>query len=486
MPRRLIYILTGFLILLSGGLTTVVEGQTLFARPDTTPDFSRYTNADECVVAASRLIQADIRERELWADTAIHDPTRRTQPPPDTARNVLRVCMDKFSFADMADAPNELIMAYLLAGQGEKALEVVHMEFARLIDSGATGEVLSDRFLSTLQSVRGMVHVDMDFINDMYVLGTSYIPADSLLQTVGLHALVMTIAKDVGDSAFAWQAALNAKDAYERGEDNLPTSQELANMVKVIYVSVLDHLGRNSMMDSLAVSTESYRNAKNNIWRIVMKDSTVELPDQVGHAVTSLEGDFWYEATGFNKDGGATNYSSISPRVVPTPGRNTVVTSLQGCHTYTTRVDAGRHNGRNPGCFSRAATMKRLKRDFPEVDFIIITGTYGVVGQAPPLSEPEEADTLAKYYLSFLEMPVTLVVGKTPSIRLEEPDRRRVDLPLPALESFQADGKPVLGIGTTAIIDSEGKVVMNGGQITPRYEDDIRRLLTALRRQNSE
>lgn len=117
--------------------------------------------------------------------------------------------------------------------------------------------------------------------------------------------------------------------------------------------------------------------------------------------------------------------------------------------------------------------MRRYKELYPDLEIIVLSDTYGTVGQLGPLTPADEADTLAKLFLGYHRVPAHLVVEHTPFFHVDAPDGRRIDLPTPQMELlgrtrtlYDYNG------GITWLTDKEGYVVAQlvGGKGGARSE----------------
>ncbi len=107
----------------------------------------------------------------------------------------------------------------------------------------------------------------------------------------------------------------------------------------------------------------------------------------------------------------------------------------------------------NVSAFSQNVLIHRLKERFPELDIIFLTSTKGVIAPMAPPSPAEEAGVFETMLLGFSHLPITLVVANGPYLRLQDPDRRRVNLPVEG--NWRADTPR----STAMLIDREGLIV---------------------------
>lgn len=105
--------------------------------------------------------------------------------------------------------------------------------------------------------------------------------------------------------------------------------------------------------------------------------------------------------------------------------------------------------------------MRDLKEVYPDLEIIVLSNTYGTVGQLGPLALADEADTLAKLFLGHGRVSAHLVVEHTPFFHVEAPDGRRIDLPTPQMDLLGYPRTiydyPIDGIHW--LVDKEGYVV---------------------------
>ncbi len=478
--------------MLSGAalFATTVEGQTLFARPDTTPDYASYRHFDECMVAIGRVAEAkEHRGQTIWWDTvsaAMAWTNRRKLETrddgidlshaarPDVAIQAGRVCLARFN-ADTATFKSvayalSIFDALLLANRDEDA----HRFAERFLDSMRARSVTDYKdqlqiILAKYVQSRSVRYAEAKQIHAR-ILAT--VAGDSLYRAIDADVQLGMAAESMNDTAYADELAWRAI----RTNDELPAAARKVGGDEVTRQAwmegMLSKFTRNEGLDSLAISTLAY-----NLWKantviaringtppVTATDSSVK-----PYKVPDLVGEHYYTSTTGTSSGPSgqtqasyTKHGAVPPGTLPVKGRINFLTSLPSfCH--------GEERGRPPEiglkglpdqCIRAYRDMRRLKELRPELEIIVLSDTYGTVGQLGPLEPADEADTLAKLFLGHHRLPAHLVVEDRPFFHVEAPDGRRIDLPTPQMELLGVPRTLYNNLGGIAwFLDKEGCVV---------------------------
>lgn len=507
----MVNMLAGTAVACTSLFTAEVGGQTLFARPDTTPNFASYRYLEECENAILRVTdELETRKDPVWYDTMSiamqrNDRVKRAMNRrPETAINAATVCLKKFN----ADTVRIKGLAY--AGNILNVLLMAHRDhdaqrFAqRLLDSVRQQSEWDLRDArSLLVEVFGRATpVRLDDAKRYYAEQLALLKNDSLRRTVYAAYAMSQIADMAGDTALfeetAWHAirTLDAIPAKER-----PT-QFGGIFLGTLLTENLRRLTKDEALDSLAISTIAYKSWEaNTVNARIYGDEERKTPKDIDLSkVTDLVGEHYYVASNYlaskptpdakspdAERSGLAAYATrgaLPQREIPVRGHvNLIYTLPSYCHAEGRFRVIDFVKGRSISardCAPVYSMLRRLKQRVPELEITILSGTYGTAGQLGPLQPKEEADTLAKFWLGWHRIPARLVVEEIPFFMVPEPDSRRVDLPTPYAALLQREATFPLIILT----DQDGVQIGLLGRYKDQFEaeDNIRLVETLVRR----
>jgi len=513
-------------LMILGGValcTTTVGGQTLFARPDTTPDYASYRDIEECKNAIFRVAEAaEGRGQTIWWDTVGLAARRArgvseldnlgrpkvvvdTMARPDAAIQAGRACLARFN-ADTAtvDAPKDAVIfeTLLMAHRDDDA----HRYAERLLDSmrarSETKYKDKMQFLLQVGLAEYARPVRYAAAKQMYAKIMAAVAGDSLYRTVYADRSLSIAATRSGDTIAANELAWRAI----RTSDAMPIEErmQMKYYVKGWLADRIAHLTEAEGFDSLAISTVAYRMYyTNTVLRRVYGGELATATDArvQPYKVPDLIGEHYYTSTAGASSGSSgqalasyTTHGAVPPGTLPVKGRINYITSWPSfCHTERTlRPPEQRTLGGYSiaGCERKYNDIRMAKELYPDLEIIVLSNTYGTVGRLGPLKPADEADTLAKLFLGHGRVPAHLVVEHTPFFHVDAPDGRRIDLPTPQMEllGYPRTVWDARG-GVVWLVDKEGYVVKDefrGFGKGPGSGDRIDRMIKILRNRPSK
>lgn len=447
--------LTGIAFLLVVSVDNLVS-QTRFLLPDTTVDYSSYKYVDECLAATNRLNVIAESAEPIWADTMHTDTLKLLRPYPSHVISAAQYCLkdldpDTVSRKDFVNVSRLLLIA--------KRDDDVERLIERLVSAAQYDSVKTNIYMSAFNIYLSSQPARIPKVKSLYKL----IVADSTNQlsvwNVFLKLSLARTAEMSGESAIgdsiAREFLIIAKNSPQRLKD-IPYH----GMVKdYIYPFVVSRALQESM-DSLKKSTEAYSNYLNGIWTLLMGDETVPLASPIGLTAPQPIGDFFFES----KNNGKPQSKTEQLPQIAQGTANLVYFIQSGCHSRASGNPQGRSNGISNICWSEIARIRRYKKQYPRLNIILVTSTYGVLGTGPALSPTVEADKLAEYFLEFHGIEGALVVEETEFFRVTGYDRRRIDLDGKNTGAYKFDGKhaAINPLGNIFLIDEIGKIFFVG------------------------
>ncbi len=479
-------------LLIAIGLTTIAPqlgGQTLFVRPDTTPNYASYGSIEDCKMATLRLTDEIARKDPIWYDTAsrVLQEGRQfrtaTSQRPDTAITVTKVCLNGFN-ADTAQFPslryaNYMAAALLMANRDDDA----HRFYLRVQESvrdqpeAKKREALSGIVRTYGQATPVRFKESKQYYDELLVA----LKSDSLYRTVYAAMDMVNIALRAGDTTYAQQVAWHAIKTHDAIPVKERPKQPGSSSRMPTLAGLTAWLTSEEGIDSIRSSTVAYRKYyANTVLKRVYGDTQNIRASSINVKMPEAQGEYYYVAAADNSSASKApehviyaKKGSVPHGELPVPNRVNLFIRLQAiCHAEG-RARSGDHPT-NSACMPIYAQLRRLKQHFPEIEITILTSTYGNVGMLPPLQPVDEADTLAKLFLGFHHVPARLVVEKTQYFRVAQPDDRRIDLPTPYVDSLTATfNRPP----KMYLIDKEGKFVDGGGLGTEVFDRFVEALI---------
>ena len=470
-------------------LASPASAQTLFTRPDTTPNYAKYHYIDECVSAIDRLTrEADFKD-SIWSDTAHYDLVRLKRPLPANAIVEGKACLARFNFDTITRSKAiEAADALLKADRDADALRL----YLRLRDSAST-RILRDGAIDELlwryEVARPMRVAAAKELHERWFAEGG---PDSLSFVMLAQLRIARMTRAVGDTEYARKAvraAMAANDGRPVAERNADYQQSART--RELY-PLLKWVTEDEEADSLSKSTASYRAYRAGLIERIFGDSLAGRGELTERRIPEIPGDFVYRFSSEQQPhsthvrDGLASYRRLNndqKTHLPVPGRINAVAFLRGgCHGLTTARGIARPNppphrvNSSVNCINQISILRRLKHKFPDLEITVVTHTFGSLGNAPPLEPPNEADTLAKFFLGFHRIPGTLVVSTTPYFRLAGFDNRRIDQPTAYEDKLEQEGVSTLGI--MHLVDENG-VVFFSFRYPPERELEMERILRA-------
>lgn len=483
--RRLLVSVFGLVCCNSAGY-----GQTLFQRPDTTPNYASYKNFDQCLEAVNRIILGVRLKDTIWVDTAAYDPSRNFRPVPEDAIKFGRMCLSGMNLDSVPTNDYDLLIrVLLLLNMDDVVNRIVHNALNTTPPSAK-----NSLFNTVMEEYRRATPKRLYLLKDLLERDDSpFSTTASEGGDVWREILLARTAWDLGQASYPMTVAkdiMNKEGKYATQLKKM-SDRDLEGSVYPFLMEVIEFL-TDEADDSLRASTLAYSKVFEEVWsRISSKPLPAAIQKSlsfIGATVPQISGDFWY--TNLDKhDSDSGNINSqkikkISPQAIPIAGKVNVIVFLHGgCHSRSEFVPKGRKGSLGGGgtrCWTAAALIKRLKQRFPEIQVAVVSKTFGSIGNAPPLEPQDEADTLADYFLNFYKIPGIHIVAKTDFMRIPGYDRRRIDLEVP-YELDLTFGEEKLGNGgNVLIVDEIGRVVHSVRQLSGRSESLIARKVSAV------
>lgn len=426
-----------------------LSSQTRFVIPDTTVDFKKYIHVEECIATFSRSSALDSIKSPIWIDTINMDYYRGTTSLPDSVITDLRKCLDNINLDTVRFSVLGTYANLLLSANRDDDLDKLIL---RYVDS-IRAEPSKSTFRSLLFAYSNARPVRLDKFTRLYELGLAEIPTDSLPTALFLRTMALLTNFRVGNHDLAMKFAEEMITLLDTLPARLRTVK-VEETIKIMAFPWVKMLMPQEAIDSLAVSSLAYRNY---LLGITKKMLGVEWPEGVGDVAAEIpepQGHFWFSNE--NPEGSA---RKISPKQVIKKGEVTAIFFLDaGCHVAQVSVKYGRQNGSKLGCYSEIHKINKIKQQYPQINIVVVSNTFGSFAVGPTLTPEQEADTLSDYYLNFSKIKGTHIVYQTEFFRLRSPDDRRIDIPTENHLNFTISKASLAGHKTVLLIDEEGRL----------------------------
>lgn len=430
---------------------TDLFGQTRFARPDTTPDYTSYRHIDECIAAIKRLKEDAVFADSVWSDTLDYRRTTNRRLPQQVVEYA-KVCASKIDIdsAQLKDA--HLYAAALLVADRDKDVERMYKRLEdTLAKPSSTGA-----FWRMVDAYRQAVPTRLDKVLYLHDRALEVVPPDSARTNLSTRI----------SKGFLFLELDSISSANQTAREILAITDTLSDKYRVGYYdfhvtrpgfAFFERLMTQEAIDSLAISTDAYASYLSRIWQSLKgHNSNAEMGPFASQA-PAIKGKYWY--SNLNESG---NIQPISPAVTTGPGVKILYFVQGGCHSnYLPIPDRGRDNGKG-SCWASTHKIRKILEKYPGTRLTIVSNTFGSFADAPPLNPQQEADTLANYFLGFHGLKGIQVVYETEFIRLAGHDRRKVDLETENQVAYDFGDNKLYKNNTVVLIDELGKIFYYG------------------------
>ncbi len=438
------------------------EAQTRFETSDTVPNYAAYKYVDECFMAVVRLdYQADIKD-SIWHDTLPEDTRVAQRPVAPTAIAHGRTCLAKVNIDTVSPNVEEfdLLGKVLLMVERDDDVERLIL---RMLDSAKNATEWNQVYnaAAILYSVARPIRTKG--LQHLFQLSSPYeTPKEAEERRVYTHVEIAAAALTLGDTVLPREVVSEVLQKLTTKAIEKKDSRGRSRFGTQLFALATDVL-LDQAMDSLKVSTKAYRQFLEQLWS-KMSDAPFFLSsaEKIGEKAPSISGKYWYQ-NGWSIDAGghlrtSNQVTPIDAHGVPVPGKVNAILFLQGgCHSNASRNPNRfvRKEGAE-NCWVDGALAKRLKQQFPKLEVIVVSRTFGTFGGGLPMTVEDEAKTLSNYILGFFQIPAMQTVVETEFVRMPGLDRRRLDIPTESQEDYKN-----IAQGDVILVDEHGEIFHN-------------------------
>ncbi len=442
-------ILLGVLILLGSVMSNSnIYAQTRFALPDTTINFSKYLYIEDCIASFGRTSAIALIKDPILRDTINAEMYNSMTPLPDSVVNHLRSCLLKFDVDTMPFSSLNAMAPMLLAANRDSDLDKLIL---RLYDSIST-ESNRSSYMGLLRAYSNSRPIRAEKFKQLYEIGLASLPPDSIQTGLLLRSLAIGTNFRLGNYDLVQHIAEEVMSITDTLSDKYRDAR-FEGVAKGMLYPWISLLMTQEAIDSMAVSSISYRNYLVKISKRLLGEEWYEPSAEFGLEIPQPQGHFWY--SNLNDEG---QIRKIDPQPVIHKGKVTLMYFVQGgCHSTSTSVRIGRIN-RGANCYQDFHKIRKIKEQYPQINIVLVTNTFGVFGGSAPLTPQQEADTLANYFLDFYKIKGTHIIYQTDFMRLPWPDNRRIDHPSENQTNFTLTRMSLAGYGIVLLIDEEGRL----------------------------
>lgn len=445
-------------------------------------DLSNYATPHDCMAAYNRIVRDSLINAER-ADTIEFDPTDPVLAPPRYAVYTLRACIERLSPEIRRDEASEVwIMALTRAHLFDRAVTLAMTQLE---------DVPKD----------SLAVKELKIIADLLKAASNVIPIP-IEQLGPLESRVNTLIRDMSDSVKSdWETrffVIRNYDARNRGdtlaaiesamrtlsdEKQLERYSKSALGTNAVYKYLL-LVNMEEVKDSLRRGTDAYVSLSESFWNKARRSGNLAFPYPLGEKATPIVGDFIYSH--LNPD---TSHAS-GALVRPEAGRPNLILFIKGCRPDKpfTLTENFRPTGNNNYCFDLFASVKRLKKRFPDLSITFVTQTIGFFGHSDPLEPKVEADLLRDWLIKYHSLPISLFVTEGKYFRLPTYDDRVIDEIDENRENYTFSGRLGEMINPDIyafLLDHESRL-LSLDALSKKYELEIRRMLEVMTETVSE
>ncbi len=467
--NRIILLIFGLFFSAANGL----QGQSLFKRSSLVPEYESYRYIDECMAAVERR-DREVRLRSpIWEDTIEFDRSFVKRPVVPEAKAIGIRCLSSFKIDTVPlKDPREWVPPLLLVDRSAEA----EKWFTRLLDSVPAPERWT-QYAEVINAISSVRPVQVEMAVRVYERALGDIPADSVEALLKMHMAMIEAVYYSNDTSLESRTFKELFSLIDRIPDSVKEKHGYTSQFAP-FLLILMHKGtQGEALDSFRMSMDAYVRYRSSVWKRVMNTSFDGSGDAIGLQAPVIEGNFWFKSSQIDRSnthsdttsGQLYGYTKTDKVQYPQTGKINLIAFLQGgCHANTPKLLHGRSNGDVP-CWSTMSMVRRLRAKYPDIQLTVVTKTHGSLGDAPPLSEEAEADTLAKYFLGFHRLPAVYAVSAGPFVRMTMPDNRRVDTETANEINYYFRGNSLIQSGVVVLTDVNGRVVYAA---VPQAEDE--------------
>jgi hypothetical protein len=468
-------------------VTHAARAQASFTWPsDSTIDVARYLTPEECLAAVGRANDKTDNSlpgllRDTLPDTRDRELADAGRPPAAPVVETARRCGARFP---ASTAPitlfTPLLSLYLAAGRDADAATLVER---RLKAVPATGDAERVAVLDTVVHMylnSGQFGVDRPFPLPQFTRPVRLAAAERALDAVMRVKSAPWQVRLTDHVMLAYSAWTMGDTVRQRriGEEAIQVASSLTSAdrrtnyfqgLKLLLDGAAIIATRPALLDSLRQSTAAYVALYRSIWEQIGGPGTA-LGRPLGEPAPPIQADFWFHRG-----------DSMVSR--PVAGKVNLIVFLDARACSKSSVRSGR-----PTCQTDTARLRRLARQFPEVEVTLVTTTRGSLDLgAPPATPAAEAALLAHTWLDEQQLPGALGVVATNFWRLPGMDRRRINPDGPTLTSYsfghtwQPAGSHGTGStpATAFLVDQNGTVVETTPDISESQMAELISILLA-------
>ncbi len=371
------------------------------------------------------------------------------------AQDVAKRCMHRFSEAEIP--LNNLRLAqqlYLLAGQDAEASAIVlrRLSMTTTADSAQRVAVLDSVIREYLYAPPPRFDSLLPFMDEITRL-RDFSTLRGVIEFSNRYFNMLSQAESYDRQDIVQQYGKRFLSIMGARIDS--SSPEEANRIRRMISGINSMAFRAEFMDSLRISTAAYTRAQQQ------KMIAFTPNGSTGYRIFSesrspiITGDFVFPVSAQNDH-------------FPRLGTVTLIVLLSG-------------DQRNGGAaiLGINSKIRRLKKQFPKLDIVLVAATEGALVPSPPPSPEKEAAVFQDMLLRYAKLPATLIVSKRPFARMPDPDRRVIGEPT---ELEIQTGLSLSVFGNAILVDKNGFTVKGMNLLVAR-DDDLSEIVQAVMEQ---
>lgn len=369
------------LLVAPAAIAAPAGAQVHFPPPPDHSVFSRYTIPEECLSAVTHSVDS-VR----WLNRRDTLPDNPGEPLPPAAVTTARQCLAQFTVAKVDTISlRPLRDLAIAANEDSVAAAAVAREYAnnRTRSPEVRGQVLVDAVRANIDAHPARLEAAEKLIKQIDALGLQA----SLAQLQAHGAMVSYLQREPDDIA---RIMAEAK-AYQYVVEHVPPEIRAADPAMWASGEQFIRFAQVAMTELRDGPAAGLAEMQSRGWTA----GTV-----LGQRAPVISGSYWFNRA-----------DSTQPR--PRPGRVSIVVFVDAL--------CGER------CMPYQATMRRLARAHPEVEFTLVAQTRGYYRGVLTTRAADEADLNHKYLSELRQLPGALAIDSTPFTRFTAPDNRRVE-----------------------------------------------------------
>lgn len=433
-----------------------MHAQTTFAWAQSRPfSVDHYSRPEMCVAFLARLRDSLELKLPLWRDTLPLSGVAASYVLPDLVIDRAKQCSVRFpSDKIVKDDRLTAIQMYLMANKDADAETLVRQKLADVPDSNvkskfATIDTIVKYYVRATPTRLAAAH-------PLVIEGLRIGKNLSLISKVELIVVPYNEAFRIRDTISRKIYANLLIEAVESATEDDKREEVYRVLLAPMALRMKMEVNERELADSLRKGTSAYTAWQLANWKKLSGEESIETA--IGQQAPKITGNFWLP--------------NGSPQVRPTQGKVSLIIFLQN---DTKGVERSQR-------LAAFAFIRRIAKQFPSVEFTLVSNTVGYFGDAALPTPEQEAKMMYQSWHDYHQLPGLLSVTNTKYWNLQKPDGRRINEPVDIMQKYSF-GNPYRPLDQIFLVDQDG-IIIYSSNVMREEEERLNSLIQVLLERN--